>query len=42
MTGPLNKTVLRALAAACLATCIAAPSFAAAPMAKPPAPATTG
>jgi len=38
MTGPFDKTVLRALAAACLATCIAAPSFAAAPMAKTPAP----
>lgn len=31
-------TTLRALAAACAAACIAAPSFAAAPMAKTPAP----
>lgn len=42
MTGPFNKTVLRALAAAgvasCFAACIGAPAFAAAPMAKTPAP----
>ena len=34
----MNKTVLRALAAACAAACIATPSLAAAPMAKTPAP----
>ncbi|XYJ09263.1 MBL fold metallo-hydrolase [Telluria sp. B2] len=38
MTGPFNKTVLRTLAAACAAACIAVPSFAAAPMAGTPAP----
>jgi len=34
----MNKTVLRALAAACACVCIATPSLAAAPMAKTPAP----
>lgn len=38
MTARFTTTALRALAAACAAACIAAPSFAAAPMAKTPAP----
>ena len=38
MTARLTTTALRALAAACAAACIAAPSFAAAPLAKTPAP----
>ncbi|MDB5749394.1 MAG: fold metallo-hydrolase [Massilia sp.] len=38
MTARLTTTALRSLAATCAAACIAAPSFAAAPMAKTPAP----
>jgi glyoxylase-like metal-dependent hydrolase (beta-lactamase superfamily II) len=38
MTARLTTAALRAIAAACAAACIAAPSFAAAPMAKTPAP----
>lgn len=38
MPGPFKHTALRTLAAACTAALIAAPAFAAAPMAKTPAP----